>query len=646
MDTSWFFRASPIDQRVSRFYHELLQEVQKTGDNAQDVLGVLEKHGFDHLSQETQLYVLCGNIWPAWLGSVYQKVIRANKINTMIALLQCTPLFAIAKDSIPQHKWIESPTWMQNMLYENKVRWKPGRCQCRNHSDPCNDEEKLCALTKIALTMFAADLVSTRDTLLHDNEHCLLYILNVAPDLLKIRVPSYCNETSLRWVILKLIHNPDMLDILMMKESYLHDNTGEILTFLLRTVYTSSNSDTHFFIQNRSFLITTVARGHEEKIKHYRDFSGSSLLHIVCQYMWDPSLLYWINELLRIGLNPSERNNKYKTALDVLITSFCEESHSVIIQHEKDIDDSQFLARSFCQAVNMFVPYFKDTSVSQMKINKIHNTRYPSVEGINDDFINLYCKILDKGVFPSFTESNMFTVHVNMSIHGCKKRNSTSCKLCKPLVDIMWQALHKGLNLSDDIFICECGKNLTLTGQTVRLLELSRDQPCRCNTTDPAVQLTKCGCCGWQLLELMIHCYPYITGDSKCGSGNGCDICYKYDMLLMHVLSKKNYRRPLTLFDISCITKLIWMYFPADKIPITDYLHTLQDDTSDTDESKVVSDLQDMIQTVQPLTLLCRLCILQNVQWKDIKHLPAPVGLIRYLELGDISDDHIIHEVL
>ena len=166
-----------------------------------------------------------------------------------------------------------------------------------------------------------------------------------------------------------LIHNPDMLDILMKKEAY-SENTGNILKSLLLSIRYNDYLDTHF-IQSHRFLITTVARGHEEKIRHYRDSSGSSLLHIVCQHMLDPSLLYWINELLRIGLDPSGRNNHYETALDALISSFCKESKSVIIQHNKDIDDSQFLARSFCQAVNMFVPYFKGTSVSQMKIPKL-----------------------------------------------------------------------------------------------------------------------------------------------------------------------------------------------------------------------------------------------------------------------------------
>ena len=43
---------------------------------------------------------------------------------------------------------------------------------------------------------------------------------------------------------------------------------------------------------------------------------------------------------------------------------------------------------------------------------------------------------------------------------------------------------------------------------------------------------------------------------------------------------------------------------------------------------------------------MCRLCILQLIQWKDIKRLPAPGRLIRYLELGNISSDHVVHNVL
>ena len=54
-----------------------------------------------------------------------------------------------------------------------------------------------------------------------------------------------------------------------------------------------------------------------------------------------------------------------------------QESGRVIIQHDKDIDESQFLARSFCQAVHMFIPWFKDTPVSRIKFPQLyHNTKY------------------------------------------------------------------------------------------------------------------------------------------------------------------------------------------------------------------------------------------------------------------------------
>ena len=135
---------------------------------------------------------------------------------------------------------------------------------------------------------------------------------------MKVKVPRNKNQTPLLVAIRNLIYNPAMLDILMKKEVY-HENTGEILKSLLSTIEHDSGTR---FIQNRRFLIVTVARGREENMRHYRDYSGSSLLHIVCQRTWEPSLLYWLKELLHIGLDPSETNNYNQTALDVRITSF------------------------------------------------------------------------------------------------------------------------------------------------------------------------------------------------------------------------------------------------------------------------------------------------------------------------------------
>ena len=162
--------------------------------------------------------------------------------------------------------------------------------------------------------------------------------------------------------------------------------------------------------------------------------------------------------------------------------------------------------------------------------------------------------------------------------------------------------------------------------------------PCSC-LSKSGTSSTTCGCCGFQVLELIAYCMPH-TGRVECCKGDGCE-CVRIS--LMNLLLTVNYTRPFTFSNICSIIKLIWLYFPEDKIPAMDYLHKLHNRISSRDERRDVTDLQDLMQTVRPLKLLSRLCILQHIEWKDIKHLPAPLRLIRYLELGDISFNHVIH---
>ena len=217
MDSTWVSRVPAIDQSVSDLHNKLHQEVVKPGDNAEEIIQVLDTHGFHELSEETKLYLLCAE--PAHTAyTVFKEVFRARKIHTLIALLPLTPLFGIAKDNIPEYKWIESPTWMENTLYENQLRWKPGRCKCRDHNQPSNDEEKLCAVTNIAFTMFAAELFFLSD-LYSGDQRCLLYLLIIAPGLLSIEVPRDNNETQLKNALRRFIDNPDVLDILIEKVS-------------------------------------------------------------------------------------------------------------------------------------------------------------------------------------------------------------------------------------------------------------------------------------------------------------------------------------------------------------------------------------------------------------------------------------------
>ena len=639
MDSAWISKVPAIDQSVIDLHNKLHQQVVKPGDNAEEIIQVLDKHGFHQLSEGTKLYLLCAELAHT-RNTVFEEIFKADKINTLIALLPLTPLFGIAKNNIPEYKWIESPTWMENTLYENKLRWKPGGCKCRNHNQPSNGEEKLCAVTNIAFTMFAAELFFLSDVY-SDNQQCLLYLLIIAPGLLSIKVPRYNNETQLKNALRKHVDNPYVLDILIEKVSPI-----DIVVAIPNLGWTwRYYSDTHYSTNVR-FLIETVAKGHENEIRQYRDNTGSSVLHIVCYFHEysdpDPLLLDWLNLLLRIGLDPSVRNKKGESALDVLITSFCWKGQYVLAYSDDKIDISHFMARSFIQAIQMFLPWFKDTPVSNITLPELRSTRYPSVESINIDCINLYQTILDKGVF-RYAEQNLSILYAALfRLYSCDRKHNP-CIHCKLMVRLTYQALHNGIALQTTVMeLVACGTPVTMFDCLVNEIKTSRQNfSCSCQSNSGRSSTT-CGCCGFQVMELIAHCTPHIKNVQCCKK----DECGCFHISLMNMLLTLYYTRPFTMSNICNITKLIWLYFPEDKIRAMDYLHMLHDGISSTDDSRVVSDLQDLMQTVRPLKLLCRLCILQLIHWKDIKRLPAPMRLIRYLELGDISSDHVVHSVL
>ena len=638
MDTTWISKVPAIDQSVSDLHNKLHQEVLKPDDNAEEIMQVLDKHGFHQLSEGTQLYLLCAKLTQYTL---FEEVIRANKINTMIALLPLVPLFGIAKDNIPEYKWIKSPTWMENTLYENKLRWKPGRCKCKDHNQPSNEEEKLCALTNVAFTMVAAEFFY--QSCWHSNDQrFLLYLLHMAPGLLNIKVPNYDSNSQLKPALENLIDHPDLLDILIGNVPPI-----DIVVALLNLRWTLLHYSHIHYTNIVRFLIETVAKGHENEIRQYKDNTGSSLLHIVCVGSTDPLLLHWLKVLLHTGLDPSVRNNYEQFALDVLISSFCLDVEKVLANSNEDIDESHFMARSFTQAVQMFLPWFKDTPVSNITLPELHSTRYLTVETINNDCFNLYQAVLDKTINPRFAEHNLNILYRYIYFHDNCERKHNPCIQCKPMVHLMHQALHKGVDLKTPIWeFAACGKSVTLFECLVHEINASRELiPCVCQSNTSS--LATCGCCGFQVLELIIHCWPHIS-HVECRKGDGCE-CRHFPVSLMSLLLFEVHysrARPFTLSNICSIVKLIWLYFPEDKICAMDYLHKLHDKASSSDDRRAVSDLQDLMRTVRSLKPLCRLCILQHIQWKDIKCLPAPVRLVRYLELGDISYDHVVHKLL
>ena len=615
------------------------EEVLKPEDDAEEVLCVMNKHGFHHLSEEAKLHLLWIKRTQHRRGSVWQEVLLADKINTMIALLSLTPLFAIAVDNIPPHEWIENSTWIRKKLYEKKLRWKPNGCRCKKHNEPSNDGEKLCALTSMAFTMFAADLFYERMMqFLNTSHRCSLYLLQVAPNLLTSKVPRDKRNDCLTLTIYQFSNNPDTLDFLM-KQVTNNVNVGEILKSLM---YWANVID----IANRSCtkylrcLIHTLVGGKEEELKHYRDDDGSSILHIACRSI-NLSHFYWLKELLHIGLDPSVRNREDKTALDILITCFFTHFWP-LIGHEHEIDNSHFIARSIIQAVHMFLPAFKGTPIFHIKFPQLRSIRYTSVESINTVCVNVYSTFFNSDIFPNSAEKNLASLLVSGAMYRCK--SYYPCLLCKPLVQLMLKALHMGLNLHKHVNNFRCGRKITLpeTFLCLSLVRWRRFRSCTCHIRSTSRRRPEpCDCCGWQLLELMVNCKANLDHMVRI-EGDGCHRCK--DVSLLNLLSDGS--PPLTMSNVITVIKLIWMYQSDAKIITMDYLHKIQDDISDTNDRRVENDLEDLMQAVRPLKLLCRICVLQHIQWKDIKHLPMPARLIQYLKIGDISNRHVVYKVL
>ena len=64
---------------------------------------------------------------------------------------------------------------------------------------------------------------------------------------------------------------------------------------------------------------------------------------------------------------------------------------------------------------------------------------------------------------------------------------------------------------------------------------------------------------------------------------------------------------PIDITKISKVIQIMWMYDPATKDYIMDYLHKLYNHVTDA--------------CVRPLQLIARVCILQYCAWKDIHKL-------------------------
>ena len=246
MESEWPFKSHPVfDECHLQFLSELRKEVCSPVDDPDKVLDIMDSYGFHKLSESSKLHILhyfsgSSRMDRLFNWSIWDEVMYRDKINTMVALLPHTPLFGIDRNNIPCKclSWMSSSIclregWIRDTLYENKLRWKPGSCQCTNHHDPANKMEKICSLTKIAFTMFAAELCCHNVTYSPDSLRCTAYLLVLAPDLIHIEVPRTENHILFTCAIAKCKDNMPNNDILLTSGAH---KCGSHIGMILKTI--------------------------------------------------------------------------------------------------------------------------------------------------------------------------------------------------------------------------------------------------------------------------------------------------------------------------------------------------------------------------------------------------------------------------
>ena len=643
-----------LDENLVAMAQELLKEVCSTDDNAERVLNILERSGFHDLAEETKLYVLHyhnydkKNVFQA----VWPKIMTQDKYKTMLALLPLTPLFAVSVDSIPERfSWIESHIWMQTILHDKKLRWKLGKCGCVNHMNPTNHEEKLCALTELAFTIFAADLCTYGEM----HARCFTFLLHAAPNLVTIKVPyggalyqkfqyftmsalqrsshgiceEYLGLRAFRWDVVNVLKHV----------SYYHLD-------LKRPRINFNGSSVQF-----QFFTEIISHGHEEELRNYRDKQGYSLLHDLCSnynnYTEDETLIFCLKQLLHLGLDPTVKSLTNETALDILISNFCRYTlpwylnlDDFCTQRKANLEQNVLRYQAFVECFNMLLPCFRGTPLPESKLPRFNND-YECIEEIYVDYLTLLRILISKDLFPVVAEENLAYFISNDIMYAMK---TYPCVLCKPLVEITYREMCQGMDPHKSVFTDYyrnnywCGECKYTLPQVVISCQLDFYRQFRHYKEEhrkASDQPAECDCCLWALLELFVHCTGAPLNFDTC---NDCHV----DASLMGLLSPLKKMR-----NISSVVMLIWRYHPSSKGPLMEYLHQLGDDmTNAYDISDDVRELKQLVKSVRPLILMCRLCILQHVQWRDVEHLPLPRQIKHYIQLGDIGSEHVIHKVL
>ena len=265
----------------------LLAEI-KYGENV-DLPGVLIQNNFDEYTEHDKFHILFGRP-TKFIGnssSVLETIIQRDKVECLQTLLPLVPLCGAITDGthIPvDEAWIQSPAWMRDTLHACTARWNSEVCRFRSVTQS-DKEAELSLLKDIAFTILAAELFCCG---LHSDNgsgsmQCIIYLLDTAPDLIKVQVLSEDNRLPLH---VALLSGSPITSALVESGATVGDTDA---VEVLATIYLECGWSDYVYLATK-----ILSEGNEEQIRQYRlpdsyesghycsQSDGSSLLHMVC----------------------------------------------------------------------------------------------------------------------------------------------------------------------------------------------------------------------------------------------------------------------------------------------------------------------------------------------------------------------------
>ena len=575
----------------------IIDELQRKDDCADNILQLLQARGLDHLPLDTDVLVTeLKNSWPSLIWSM---IFAKDKVNALKVLLPPKLSTHLAGNLFMKGYKMKAEKCMMYLL---------GQVPCYLHAivpiDKCN---------KPTFLRFALHEASYR-RFMEENE----YIHTSNQERVKV-LDMFQEENSTTGKTL-------------LEQATPAGCVGETL----RTFYFwSFNLELSAHIAHATEVLT---KRYKEEVRIYRDQYGSSLLHkqMDCYRQNCPQdVVSSTKQLLSVGIDPTSQDNNGRTALDIIITKICR--YACIPEHLMDIQEYIRGIETCLECLQIMLSWFTGAH-GDFRIPKL-KSNYLSYEALSKDLIQLWHVLLNNNI----SRVNQMLNECRI-IHMVKTRFLVYDSVCRPAAELLYSEMRNGLNF------CNPEENFcfSLPYALFRIIsgftDFNSTLRCTCCDDRPAGELKPpCDCCFWSMLELVLNMKPALVKPDSMESSHSVfnEMCQYLDLVTI-----MRYEGPIDMENISKLVNISWMYFPLSKPIILKKLHTLKKASSDTTSQREIQELQELVQSVRPLQLLTRLCILQNIQWKHIQQLPLPGLLKQYIEIGNVSRNHVIHELI